>query len=163
MVSGRSVYVGKLALWDSTGYCVGHAWYGSAGSVSRHQFRLFSWLFLWPLATCQGKALAWLLDSLLFGSVRWSMESSLAAPLIHHICGCAAGLVFGFYCGGFRWRGDQSLGWETLGGIGPWPSESRADGVGGFLVCPVICAVLLLILSLRHHQFKNTIYGKFAT
>ena len=90
------------------------------------------------------------------------MEASLAVPQIHHICGCATGLVFGFYCGGLD-GGGPVIGMGDSWGFGPGTSESRADGVGGLLVCPVICAVLLLILSLRHHQFKNTIYWKFLT
>ena len=31
----------RLALWDSVGYCVGYAWYGSVGSIARHQLRPF--------------------------------------------------------------------------------------------------------------------------
>ena len=114
-------------------------------------------------------------DSLLFGSVLWSVEASSAVPYIHPFMGVLPGLSSG--CVVVVWiAGDQTLGWETLGAVKVWGSGCRTDvwerpwwaGLwlfflgggggpgsselrlwrGGLLVCPVICSVLLLNLSL---------------
>ena len=154
---------GRIALWDSAGYCVGYHWYSSAGSVSRHQFRSCFVAVSLAFSHLPGESSVLVDGSPAFrvGAVEHGGELRTTLDTLHLWVCCWACLRVLLWWSG--WRGDQSFGWETLGGFGPRSSESRADGMGGLLVCPVICAVLLLILSLRHHQFKNTIYWKVLT
>ena len=66
------------------------------------------------------------LDSLLFGSVLWSVEASSAVPYIHHIHGCTAGLVFGLCCGDVD-GGGTNIGLGALGAVKVWGSGCRTD------------------------------------
>ena len=76
---------------------------------------LFSWLFLWPLATCRGEHFGPVAGFPAFrvGTVEHGGKLSSTLDTTHLWVCCWANLRFLLWW--FGWREDQPLGWETLG------------------------------------------------
>ena len=95
-------------------------------------FALVSWLFLWPLATCKGESSGPADGSPAFrvGAVERGGELSSTLDTSHlWMCYWACLRVLLWW---FGWRGDQSLGWETLGGLGPGQASRGLMAWGDF-------------------------------